>query len=123
VSHPVQLQTNAHVSDPVVLINAFTMPPNEAERFLKAWKDNARIMARQPGMIRARLYRSLHDETELRFINVAAWASGTALDNATANPEWVASVRRVLDDPELHITARPAVYQIALDVHAGDRPA
>ena len=27
-----------------------------------------------------------------------------------------ASVQRLLDDPELHVTARPGVYQIAVDV-------
>ena len=45
-----------------------------------------------------------------------------ALDNATGNLEWVSSVRRVLDDPLLRITAQPAVYQIAVDIHAGDSP-
>jgi heme-degrading monooxygenase HmoA len=122
VKTPMQFQTNAHLSEPVILINTFTVPVNESERFFEAWKDNARIMAQQPGMIRARLCRSLDNDTELRFVNVAEWASGTNLDNATANPEWVSSVRRMLDDPELHITARPAVYQIALDVRASDHP-
>jgi quinol monooxygenase YgiN len=122
VNQPAQFQTNARVSDPVILINTFAVPANESERFLEAWKNNARIMAQQPGMIRARLCRSLDADTELRFVNVAEWASGTALDNATGNLEWVSSVRRVLDDPLLRITAQPAVYQIAVDIHAGDSP-
>lgn len=114
------LQTDALVSEPVTLINAFTVPPEESDRFLRMWKDNARIMARQPGFIRARMYRSLVDDVELRFINVAEWDSGTALDQARADPEWRASIQRALDDPDLHFTPRPVVYQVTVDVHPGD---
>jgi heme-degrading monooxygenase HmoA len=119
VSHTVTL-TDALVSEPVTLINAFTVPPEESDRFLRRWTDNARIMASQPGFIRARMYRSLVDDVELRFINVGEWDSGKALDAARANPDWRASMQRVLDDPDLHITPRPVVYQVALDVHPGD---
>jgi SRSO17 transposase len=42
------------VSEPITLINAFTVPPEESERFLYRWKDNARSMTGQPGLIRAR---------------------------------------------------------------------
>jgi heme-degrading monooxygenase HmoA len=111
---------SAYVDEPVTLINAFTVPPEESERFLHRWKDNARIMAGQPGFIRARMYRSLVDDVELRFINVAEWGSGKALDAARADPQWRASMRRVLDDPDLHVTPRPVVYQVAIDVNPGD---
>jgi heme-degrading monooxygenase HmoA len=110
--------------EPVTVINAFAVPPEESERFVDRWKDTARILAQiiaeQPGFIRARLYRSLVDDAELRFINVSEWDSGTGLDAAQANPEWRAAVQRLIDDPELHITARPAVYQVAVDVQPGD---
>jgi hypothetical protein len=33
---------------PVTLINAFTVPLHESDRFLRRWKENARIMAGQP---------------------------------------------------------------------------
>jgi quinol monooxygenase YgiN len=85
VGQPVTL-TDALVDEPVTLINAFTVPPEESERFLHRWTDNARIMAGQPGFIRARMHRSLVDDVELRFINVAEWDSGKALDAARANP-------------------------------------
>lgn len=121
MSQPTPPMPDAGVSEPVTLINAFTVPVPESERFLSRWRDNARIMAAQPGLIRARMYRSVVDDVELRFINVAEWDSGTALDRARANPEWRASIQRVLDDPELHITARPVVYQVTIDVHPGDQ--
>ena len=119
MSQPLTL-IDALVTEPVTLINAWTVPPEESGLFLDRWKDNARVMASQPGFIRARMYCSLSDEAELRFINVAEWDSGTALDNARANPRWCASVQREVSDPDLHITPRPAVYQVAVDVHPGD---
>jgi heme-degrading monooxygenase HmoA len=106
--------------EPVTVINAFTVPPAESEQFLDSWTDTARILtqiiADQPGFIRARLYRSLVDDVELRFINVSEWDSGSALDAVQANPEWRATIQRLIDDPQLHITARPAVYQVAVEV-------
>ena len=108
------------VDEPVTLINAFTVPVAESDHFLQRWKDNARLMASSPGFISARMHRSLVDEAELRFVNIAEWESGAALAGARANPAWRDSVRRMMDDPQLHITARPAVYEIALNVGPND---
>ncbi|WP_330230308.1 antibiotic biosynthesis monooxygenase [Nocardia sp. NBC_00508] len=108
------------VDHPATLINIFKVPVDESGPFLERWNDNARIMAQQAGFIRARMFRSLDDDVELRFINVAEWKSGNALDTARANLEWRASVKRVLEDPDLHIHARPVVYGTDLDVRPGD---
>jgi heme-degrading monooxygenase HmoA len=108
------------VSRPVTLINSFTVPPEESERFLGWWKATASIMAGQQGLIRARLHRALDDDTQPRFVNVAAWDSGTALDAARANPEFQAAVQRMVEDPNLHVTPLPAVYEVAVDVGPGD---
>jgi heme-degrading monooxygenase HmoA len=105
---------------PVTLINAFTVPADESQLFLERWKDSARVMASQPGFVRARMLQSLVD-TELAFVNVAEWQSGNALAQAQANPVWQSTVRQMLADPHLHVTARPNVYQVAIDVHAGDK--
>lgn len=52
----------------------------------------------------------------MRFINVSEWDSSKALDAACAHPEWRDTVQRFIDDPDMHVTARPAVYQVAADV-------
>ncbi|WP_394834916.1 antibiotic biosynthesis monooxygenase [Pendulispora rubella] len=110
----------ANVDQAVTLINAFTVPVEESEQFLFRWRDNARVMAAQPGFIRAVMYQSLDSAAELRFIQMTAWESGTALDNARVNPEWRDAVQRMLDDEKLHIKARPVVYTVALDVFPND---
>jgi (hydroxyamino)benzene mutase len=113
---------DALVDETVSMINAFTVPRDESDRFLRKWKDDASAMAKQPGFIQARMYRSLINDSELRFINVAEWASGKALALAAArkNAEWRGAVERMLDDPELHIRARPSAYELAVDVQPGD---
>ena len=107
-------------SEPVTLVNLFEVPPGESERFLERWKDNARVMVGQPGFIRLRLLRSLVDDAAMRYINVAEWASGADLERGYANPEWQASVQRLLKDPDLHVTAEPRVYEVALELHPGE---
>ena len=37
--------------------------------------------------------------------------------------DWRASMQRMLTDPDLHVTARPSVYEVALELHPGDIPA
>ena len=101
------------MSEPVTIINAFSVPAEEAEPFLRWWKDAARIMADRPGMVRARMHRSLDDSTELRFVNVAERARRDLLEQATASPEFRAAIHRMLEDPDPHITARPGVYKVA----------
>ena len=73
-------------SQPVTLVNLFKVSPGESDRFLERWKDNARVMIGQPGFIRLRLLRSLVDDSEMRYINIAEWASGADLERGYANP-------------------------------------
>lgn len=104
-------------SPPVTLVNLFKVPSGESDRFLERWKDNARVMIGQPVFIRLRLLRSLVDDFEMRYINIAEWASGADLERGYANPEWQASVQRLLKDPDLHVTAQPRVYEVAVELH------
>jgi heme-degrading monooxygenase HmoA len=105
---------------PVTLINTFVVPVPETDRFLMRWRDNVRAMSVQPGFVRAVMYRGLDDGSEPRFVNIADWESGKALDAAREDPEWRAAVHRILDDPELHVIARPVDYRVELDVRPGD---
>src|SRR5262245_43919617 len=46
VTYAQQLQ---HDDGPVVLINQFNLAPNDTERFLQVWADDAVFMKQQPG--------------------------------------------------------------------------
>jgi heme-degrading monooxygenase HmoA len=119
VNKPPEVPVNAQ---PVTLINVFNVPAGQSKEFLQRWKDNARVMVAQPGFIRLRLLRSLVDDAEMRFINVAEWASGRDLKGGYANPDWQASVQSMLTDPNLHVTAQPRVYEVALELQPGETP-
>lgn len=104
------------MSETVIVINGFTVPAAESERFLERWSEAARVMAQQPGLVRARMHRALIAEAQPRFVNVAEWESRDALNRALAVPEFGGSTQRLLDDPGLHVTPHPLLYEVAMEV-------
>ncbi len=110
------LESKTAVDGPVIVIKTYTVPTAEADYFTEAYQENARIMSTQSGFLRSRLHRPLADAPETRFVHVAEWTSGTALDKAMGNPEWHASLQRLFDDPGLHITSEPAGYRVVVEL-------
>ncbi|WP_225814597.1 antibiotic biosynthesis monooxygenase family protein [Streptomyces spinosus] len=111
------LESKTGIDGPVTVIKRYTVPAAEADYFVEVYQENARIMSAQPGFLRSRLHRPLADTPEVPFVHVAEWTSGTALDKATSNPEWHASLQRMFDDPGLHITSEPASYRVVVELH------
>ncbi|MGW6441494.1 ferritin-like domain-containing protein [Lentzea sp. NPDC055074] len=110
------LESSTGTDEPVVVIKSYTVPAGEAEHFVEVYRENARIMSAQPGFVRSRLHRPLADGPDVRFVHVAEWRSGTELDEAVTDPEWRASVRRLFDDPGLHVVSEPASYRVAVEL-------
>ncbi|WP_030988412.1 antibiotic biosynthesis monooxygenase family protein [Streptomyces sp. NRRL WC-3744] len=110
------LESKTGTDGPVTVIKRYTVPADEADYFVEVYQENARIMSTQPGFFRSRLHRPLADAPEVRFVHIAEWTSGTALDKATGNPEWHASLQRMFDDPGLHITSEPASYRVVVEL-------
>lgn len=110
------LPSRTGVDQPVTVIKNYSVPADEAARFVEVYRENARIMSAQPGFVRSRLHQALADGPQARFVHIADWNSGTALDKATANPEWLASLRVMFDDSGLHITSEPGAYRIAVEL-------
>ena len=71
---------------PVVLINEFNVAPEDAERFLEVWADDAAYMKQQPGFISTQLHRGTAGSTT--YVNVAVWESARALGEAFRSPEF-----------------------------------
>ncbi|MDQ3695521.1 MAG: antibiotic biosynthesis monooxygenase [Chloroflexota bacterium] len=69
---------------PVVLINTFTVDPDEEGRLLAAWTDDAAFMQDQPGFISTRLHRGIAGSSA--FVNVAEWDSAQSLRAAFFSP-------------------------------------
>ena len=71
---------------PVVLINQFNVAPDEADRLLEVWADDAAFMKQQPGFISTQLHRGIAGSST--FVNVAVWESARALGAAFGSPEF-----------------------------------
>ena len=102
VTYREQLQAE---TGPVVLINQFNVTPDEAERLLEVWADDAAYMKQQPGFISTQLHRGIAGSTT--FVNIAVWESAQALGAAFASPEFQ---RRASRYPE-SVIASPHVFE------------
>ena len=106
VTYVEQLQ---HDDGPVVLINQFNLAPDDVERFLEVWADDAAFMKQQPGYISAQLHRGTAGSTT--FVNVAVWESVGALGRAFSSPEFLARAARY---PERTVAAPHVFTKIAV---------
>jgi heme-degrading monooxygenase HmoA len=90
---------------PVVLMNEFNVAPEDVDRFLEVWADDAAFMKQQPGFISTQLHRGTAGSTT--FMNVAVWESSRALGEAFGSPEFRQRAARY---PESAVAA-PHVFQ------------
>ena len=99
---------------PVVLVNTFTVAPEDAERLLEVWAEDAAFMKRQPGFISTQMHRGIAGSTT--FVNVAVWESAEALRAAFFSPEFQAHVGRYPDSTvtQPHLFTKVAVPGICV---------
>jgi heme-degrading monooxygenase HmoA len=71
---------------PVILINKFTVRPEEADQLLAAWANDAKWMKQQPGFISTQLHRGIAGSAV--FLNYAVWESTAHFRQAFGNPEF-----------------------------------
>ena len=101
VTYRQQLQED---DGPVVLINQFTVAPEDAAPFIAAWTDDAAFMKQQPGFISTQLHRGTAGSTT--YVNVAVWESAQSLGRAFSSPEFQALLARYPDTS----TAAPHLF-------------
>ena len=65
---------------PIVFVNKFTVNPEDADEFLKAWEADATYFKSQPGLISAQLHKGIGGSGT--FINYAIWESTEQLKKA-----------------------------------------
>jgi heme-degrading monooxygenase HmoA len=106
VTYLQQLQEEA---GPIVLINEFNVAPEDTERFLEVWADDAAYMKQQPGFISTQLHRGTAGSTT--YVNVAVWESARALGEAFRSPEFQERAARY---PEEAVAAPHIFKKIAV---------
>jgi heme-degrading monooxygenase HmoA len=93
-------------AEPVVLINAFEVPPGSDEAFLESWERSREFLRSQPGYVSTRLHRSLTPTADFRFVNVALWESPEAFRAATGHPDFRATAGPFTSHPSLYEVVR-----------------
>lgn len=90
---------------PIVLMNTFSIAPDDAEQFLEVWREAAAYMKRQPGFISAQLHRGIAGSGA--FVNIAVWESTAALAAAVNSREFREVNMRLPGD----VVARPHIFE------------
>src|ERR671919_1794051 len=102
VTYGQQLQED---DGPIVLVNVFNVAPEDAERLVEVWADDAAFMKQQPGFISTQLHRGTAGSST--FVNVAEWESARALGDAFSSRDFQARIARY---PESAV-ASPHVFK------------
>jgi len=82
-------------SGPVILINKFSVAPEEFDQFLKGWASEAEKFKEQPGFISTQLHKGIG--RSCTFVNYAVWETVAHFKNA---------VNKVMD-PNNRMSAYP----------------
>ncbi len=72
----------------VILINPFSVPKDEEEKFLQKFHEVSELFKNTPGFINAKLHRSVNPEAPFLFINVAVWENLDAFKAAVMSPDF-----------------------------------
>jgi heme-degrading monooxygenase HmoA len=79
------------MAEPLVLINAFEVPAEEAEQFIAAWEKMHDYLKSQPGYIDTALHQAVAADVEFQFVNVAHWRTAEEFLAATQSPGFMQS--------------------------------
>lgn len=74
------------MTEPLVLINAFEVPGEEAEQFIAAWEKTRDYLATQPGYVGTALRQAVTPGAEFEFVNVAHWQTAQDFQAAIQSP-------------------------------------
>jgi heme-degrading monooxygenase HmoA len=95
------------MTEPVVLINAFEVPADQAEQFIAAWEASRDFLQAQPGYIDTALHQALAPDADFQFVNVARWETAEAFGAAIRSPGFRESAVGLAG-----YRPHPALYQV-----------
>jgi heme oxygenase (mycobilin-producing) len=74
------------MAEPLVLINAFEVPSDDARQFIAAWEKSRDYLQSQPGYVDTALHQAVTPGADFQFVNVARWQTAEAFMAATQSP-------------------------------------
>jgi len=90
---------------PVILINKFTVRPEDVDRLVECWAADAAFLKTQPGYISAQLHRGIGGSCT--FVNYAVWESVALFTRAFSKPEFQATMAAYPDG----VVASPHLFR------------
>ena len=74
------------MADPLVLINAFEVPLEDAEQFIAAWEKTRDYLSAQPGYVDTALHQAVTPNADFQFVNIGRWQTVEDFQAATQSP-------------------------------------
>jgi heme-degrading monooxygenase HmoA len=100
---------------PVILINTFTVAPEDVDQLLQAWAADAAYLKTKPGFISTQLHRGTAGSCV--FLNHAVWESVAAFRDAFSDPRFQQTFANYPDSTVAspHLFQKVAVPGICVD--------
>ncbi len=106
---PIQRQLDVDAG-PVVLVNVFTVDPDDQAALVEAWKEDAVWMKKQPGYISTQLHKAVGESS--MYLNYAIWDSVSDFRAAFSNPEFKKALSHY---PSSAVTAPHLFEKVAVE--------
>jgi quinol monooxygenase YgiN len=108
-------QLEGDVGGAVILLNKFTVQPEDVDEFLKVFKATTKVMKQQPGFISAQLHRGIAGSST--FFNYAVFESAEHFKQAFNTPEFRSSMATLPPNTVMspHLFKKVAVPDICVD--------
>jgi quinol monooxygenase YgiN len=110
-----QLEGDVGGGGAVILLNKFTVKPDDVDEFLKVFEATTKIMKQQPGFISAQLHRGISGSST--FFNYAVFESTEHFKRAFNTPEFRSSMAGLPPNTVMspHLFKKVAVPGICVD--------
>jgi quinol monooxygenase YgiN len=110
-----QLESDVDGGGAVILLNKFTVQPDDVDEFLKVFQATTKVMKQQPGFISAQLHRGIAGSST--FFNYAVFESAEHFKRAFNTPEFRSSMARLPPNTVMspHLFKKVAVPDICVD--------
>jgi heme-degrading monooxygenase HmoA len=100
---------------PVIVLNKFTVKPEDVDEFLKVFEDTTKKFKQQPGFISAQLHRGIGGSST--FFNYVVWESAGHFKQAFSRPEFKSSMADVLPNTTMspHLFKKVAIPGVCVE--------
>ena len=108
-------QLEADIGGAVILLNKFTVQPEDVDEFLRVFQATTKVMKQQPGFISAQLHRGIAGSST--FFNYAVYESVEHFKRAFNTPEFRSTMGKLPPNTVMspHLFKKVAVPDICVD--------